>query len=398
MILNATAGKDYYIAGIPPQPNFSATPAMEESLLKASLSPAIGNITLEISAQRLIGIIETQMNTALAKMETMPQQPPSPLGMPQLNPRDMLNDFINVLRQADEVRIGMDFSGNILTLQYDIKALPNTLLADIFVDPHKDVRLMNYLSDMPIQFRSRAPKMSDIMGLANMAYGRLYQQLGINLDDMTELTKVFTGEMTGGFKFDADGLSFEGVYILQPGTNGETFLQNTYVPWLERYNQQIADQIAKQKGGVPTPIYARTGDSVVEGIKTIGFKPNLNAFIPPGNNAPPMPDKVNFEMRLAAKGDMMFVASNDARLSALIAKSRNLTQTAAPASTAQVDIKLQELFGMIRSLIPSKGMPITWPDDLGDMSMEVSMNNGTLSRNVNVKGTRCDKANGTHPS
>ena len=47
-----------------------------------------------------------------------------------LNLRELFNDMLNILRQADAVRLGVDLSGKNVALQYDIQALPGTLPAN----------------------------------------------------------------------------------------------------------------------------------------------------------------------------------------------------------------------------------------------------------------------------
>jgi hypothetical protein len=382
--LNAAARKDYYIAAIPPQPNFAVSPAVEETLLKASMTPVLGSITLETSPSRLLPMIEPQMDAALKKMEATQPPPTNPSGLPALDTRVVMSEMLNFSKQMETLRLGMDLSDNILTLQYDIDALPNTLLARILSDPKKDARLMSFPCDLPIQFRSRAPNMSDMMELANLVYGRLYRQLGINLDEMAELTKAFTGEIAGGISIDANGLVLEAIYIMQPGIKGEDFLQKTYLPWIERYGQQISAMIAKQNNKPQRPFYERTPDSIVNGVKVIGFKENINAILPIVDNKPAIFDKLIVEMRIAAAGDLMFIASDDVKMAALMKKGLGLVKTPAQGLTTQVDIKLGAFLKGIQSLLPPKGTAIVWPDSLSNVTMKAEMRDGKLISRTSI--------------
>lgn len=384
MILNATARKDYYVATFPPQPNSAISPAIEESLLQASITPVIGSITLEASTGRLLHMIEPQLDAALKQMEAFQSAPTNQSGLPQLETRAIFSDMLNFFKQMETLRLGMDLSDNILTLQYDIDALPDTLLARILTDPHSDTRLMNYLSDMPIQFRSRAPGMSDMMELANLVYGRLYGQLGINFDQMSELTKAFTGEIAGGMKMDATGIAMEAIYVLQPGINGEDFLYNTYLPWFERYGQQLSGLLAKQPGGLQSSLYERTPDSLVDGLKVIGMKQNLNAILATTGQNPAIFDKLAFEMRLASAGDLMFIASDDVKMANLIRTAHSLIKTPAQGPTTQVDIKLGALLKGIQSIMPTGGTSMVWPSDLGNMTMKTEMWDGKLTSRTRI--------------
>jgi hypothetical protein len=383
MMLNATVRKDYYIAAFPPQQNFTVSPALEESLQKASMAPVFGSITLETSASRLLSTIEPQMDAALKKMaETQPQANPS--GKTPQDTQAIIQDMLNILKQVDIVRFGIDLSGNILTIQYDIDAQPNTLLAGILTDPQKDTRLMNFPSDMPLQFRSRALSMPGMMELAKFGFGRLYHQLGINIDDMAERIKFFTGEIAGGIQIDSNGLAMESIYILQPGINGADFLEKTYLPWYERYIQQISEAAAKQKTGVKGLISERTPNSTVENLKVFGMKHNLSSLIPPGEKKPAISDKLSIEIRMASSKDLMFIASDDVKMANLIKKSRSLVKMPAQGPTILVDIKLGALIKGIQSLLPPKEASPVWPEDLGNATIKVDLKDGKLISHTSI--------------
>ena len=84
-------------------------------------------------------------------------------------------------------------------------------------------------------------------------------------------------------------------------------------------------------------------------------------------------------MRLAAAGDMMFAASSDAKLEGLINRSRGLTKSPAHGPTIRVDLKLGDLFKSIQSLSPSAKVPVVWPDNLGNLTMNTEIGNGKLA-------------------
>jgi hypothetical protein len=379
LMLNAATRKDYYIAAIPPQQKFDVSPALEESLNNASRVPVFGNITLEISAGRLLSILEPQLDAAIKKALEAQTPPANPSGMTLQDTQALLRDMLNILKQADTIRLGMDLSGSILTIQYDIDARPNTLLAGILTDPKKDTRLMSFLSDMPIQFRTRAPNLSGVMELTKLAYGRLYQQLGINIDDVAEMTRYFTGEMAGGIKINSSGLGMEAIYILQPGIRGEDFLPNTYLPWYAHYVRNISETAAKQAKGITGLTFERTPDSTVEGLKVFGMKENLKGLIPAGGDKLGILDKLSIEMRMAASKDLVFIASDDVKLANLIKKARGLTKTPAQGSTTLIDIKLGAFIKDIKSLFPQKGPAFVWPEDLGDVAIKAEVRDGKLT-------------------
>jgi hypothetical protein len=380
--LNAVARKNYYLTVLPPQPAFTVDQAVEESLAKASITPSSGNLTLEIPASKLAVMAEPQMAAFIMGMAAAQPQP-AQAGQPQLSPQDMqavMNDMLNMLKQVETLRLGIDFSGNIFTLHMDIDALPNTLMAQILNDPGSATRLMDYPIDMPIQFRSRAHNTSDMMNLLGSGFDRIYRLIGIDINNMKEINKALTGEQAGGIQLSANGLSLEAISVLQPGINGEDFLRNKYLPFLESANQQLSNLVPQQDGQPPAQIYERTADSTVAGIKVMGVKAKVNALKPPDEKIAGIFDKQVFGMRLAAVDNLLFIASDDAKMEALIIKSRNLAPARANGPMFRVDMKLGAFMKGIASLMPSGGTtPAALPDDLGNITMQAEMNNGQLT-------------------
>jgi hypothetical protein len=383
-MLNAAVRKDYYIAAFPPQQKLEVNPALEESLNKASTAPVFGSLTMEASASKLLAMIEPQMDAAYKKMaETQPPQA-NPAGMTPQDTQAVLQDMLNILKQVDTIRLGMDLSGNILTMQYDIEARPNTLLAGILTDPQRDTRLMSFSSDLPVQFQSRAPSMSGIMELAKLGYGRLYRQLGINIDDLAEMTKYFTGEIAGGIKIDSNGLAMEAIYILQPGINGADFLDKTYLPWYEHYIQQLSEVAARQKMGPKGLTFERTPGSTVEGLKVIGIKENFKGLIPQGEDKLGILNKLSIEMRMASSKDLLFIASDDVKLANLIKRARSLAKTPAQGPTTLIDIKLGVLMQGIQSLLQPNGSSHAWPDNIGNATIKAEVKDGKLISRISI--------------
>jgi hypothetical protein len=382
--LNATVRKDYYLMNVPPQPGFVISPAAEESLSKASMAPSAGSLVVKISADKFLAMVEPQMAAVYKGMAagSQPGQTSLPPGISAQDIQATMTDMLKTLKQAETLRLGMDISGNVLTLQYDIDALPNTLLAGVLTDPGDDTRLMDYPIEMPIQFRARAHNTSDMANLAGMSFGRIYRQLGLNLDDMKEINKDLTGETAGGLKVTSNGLELESISVLQPGISGEDFLQNKYLPYLERYNPQISNLAAQQTGLPPAQIYERTADSLVAGIKVLGVKAKLNVINPPGEKKTGIFDKQVFEMRMAAVGNLVLIASDDAKMESLINKSRGLSPTPAHGPMLRLDMKLGAFLSEVMSLLPSGGTPAVWPDDFGNLTMQAEMNNGKLAARI----------------
>lgn len=383
--LNAVARKNYYLTVIPPQPAFTVDPAVEESLAKASLTASSGNLSLEISTGKLAVMAEPQIAAFIMGM-TAAQPNPAQASQPQLSPQDMqavINEMVNMLKQAETLRLGIDFSGNIFTLYLDIDALPNTLLAHILDDPGSPTRLTDYQIDMPIQFRTRAHNTSDMMNLAGSGFDRIYRLIGIDINNMKEINQALTGEQAGGLQLSANGLALETISVLQPGINGEDFLRNKYLPFLEGANLQLSNLVPQQNSQPPVQTYERTADSTVAGIKVMGVK--INAIKPPDEKIAGLFAKQIFQLRLAAFDNLLFIASDDARMEALINKSRALAPAPAYGPMFRVDIKLGALMKGLVSVMPSGGTnPDALQDELGNITMQAEMKNGQLTSQTSL--------------
>jgi hypothetical protein len=190
--------------------------------------------------------------------------------------------------------------------------------------------------------------------------------------------------MSGGMKVASDGFTMEGMMILQPGTNGEDFLHNTYMPWFERYNKQITEALAKAAGKPTTQLYERTADSTVAGLKVVGIRTNISSIVPPEEQKKnPFLDQP-FEMRLAAVNDLLFFASNDATMESLISRGQNLASIPAKGPTVEFEIELGAFFRDIQSMIPAKDGSIPWPEDPGKLSIQSEMRDGKLITRTSI--------------
>jgi hypothetical protein len=382
--LSAVAGPDYYVAAFPPQPELAVNPAVEQSLVAASKAPADSNVVLEMAAARLLAMADPQMAALTKKLEDSPAPKTGPANISPQQIQTMMAEMLKTLKQIDLLRLGFDLSGDIFTLQFDVDALPNTPLAGVLTDLGGNTRVMDFQVDMPIQFRSRAHDMFGILDLMKAEIDPIYQQMGISLADMEDIIKVFTGEMSGGMKVASDGFTMEGMMILQPGTNGEDFLHNTYMPWFERYNKQITEALAKAAGKPTTQLYERTADSTVAGLKVVGIRTNISSIVPPEEQKKnPFLDQP-FEMRLAAVNDLLFFASNDATMESLISRGQNLASIPAKGPTVEFEIELGAFFRDIQSMIPAKDGSIPWPEDPGKLSIQSEMRDGKLITRTSI--------------
>lgn len=376
---SAIEGDNCYIFTYPPQQGFYLSPALENRLVNASEAPAAGNLVFEAKVDTLLDMFEPQMAALSSKIEASPEAKTGPSGISPQEIQSILNSTMETLRQVDILRLGLDLSADIFTLQFDLDALPDSELAGFLVDQGGDARLMDYRFDMPIQYRSRAHNMGGMMELMKSSLGSIYSQLGIDVDEMTEIMKAFTGETAGGFSVGPGGFVLEMVGVLQPGIEGGDYVENVYMPFFESYNKQISDLAAKETGKPGLTLYERTADSTVSGIKVMGVKTNLSAVIPPDQQKDNPFANQAFEMRIAGKDDLIFFASDDARMEELIAKSSNLTKSPAQGPTVRFDMDLGAFFKDIQSILPPGKAATPLPVDLGNVTMKADIGDGKIA-------------------
>lgn len=374
---NAVAGMDYYITAVPPQPQVSVSPALENSLVQASRTPAAGSLVLEAAVARLLEIAEAQIAPALKKMEE--SQPDGALP-PEFSPQDIhaiIDAMLAVVKQADIVRFGMDISEDVFTLLMDIEALPDTALAGTLTDAGGATRLMDYPIETPIQYHTRAYNVSGAMDLVGSYLDTIYRRLGlnINIDEMAKMNESFTGETAGGMNITSNGFAMEFIAVLKPGIDGEAFIRDSYLPWMERYGKSVSELAKGQTGEPQMMMFARTPDSSVAGVKVMGVKTNI---VTPNSKGGNPFDNLALEMRMAAKDDLMFIASDDAKIEKFINGTRSLIHSPAGGPTGRLTLDLSALLRNIQSLLPAGQSSVALPDNLGIISSEFEMKNGAL--------------------
>jgi hypothetical protein len=142
----------------------------------------------------------------------------------------------------------------------------------------------------------------------------------------------------------------------------------------------------RMKNQPPATLYERTKDSKVDGVQVTGMRMNLNALAGQTKSGSELFDK-GIEMRIAVVKDMMFTASDDARLGSLMKRTRNLSDAPVGGPMGRLDMDLSAFFRGIQSLLPPGGKPIPWPDSPVNLSMRIDMKNGKLATRTtfNVK-------------
>ncbi len=381
MAYGAIAGEDYYMTAFPPQPGFVLGPGVKETLLNASAAATASDLVVEAAASEFLTVAGPKFAAAIQNRAASQAASGGQTVMNAQETQAMLDNFLATFKQVETLRLGLDLSDTFFTLQLDIDALPDTFLAGLLTDQGDNTRLAGYQTESPFRFRTRSYNVSGMMQLMGSGLGQVYRQMGLDFEELAEMTKSFTGEMAGGMQLAPSGTVYEMVYVFQPGVDGRAFIADVYLPWFERYNRQMAAFVAQQSGQPLATIYERTADSTVAGTKVIGVKTNFAAMVPPGaENTPLLTDGQQiFETRLAAVGDLMLITSDDARMEKLVATVRGLQDAPAQGPMARFDMDLGTFMADLRNMMPPGTAPPTWPNDLGRVTMQAEMHNGNLA-------------------
>lgn len=379
----AAAREGYYLLSFPPRPGTlpAIDPALEQALLRASAVRPPVNLVLEIPAALLLARMKPQIDAALAKVG---EAEPAPSGsggvvIPPDEVRAMMGDMLGLVGQAETLRLGMEVEGEALSLVMDVEAGRDTALGRLFVDPGGETRLGEVAADMPLRFWSRAPEMSGMMELAELAYGRLYRRMGFDPGELSALAEAFTGEMSGGMRLDAEGIAMRGIYVLRPGVDGSAYIEQTYLPFLDRYAGRVAALAAAADRPAPAALYERTADSTVAGLRVVGLRMNPGALPGAGADGPDNPlEQLPFEVRMAASGDLLLFASSDAGIADLAARAAALAPVPAAGPTSRMEIDLGALLEGVRQIAPPRPGAAALPPLSGKMTVEVDMRDGGM--------------------
>lgn len=374
----AIAGSDYYLTTVPPQPGFTVSPSVEDSLALASRTPAAGSLVVEAAAANLIAMAEPLIAASLTKMEEAQTAETPPTDLSPQNIQAILNEMLAIGKQAKTLRFGIDITGDVLTLLMDIDALPDTALSRALVDPGGNTRLEDYPIDMPIQLQRRAFNITSTMDLLKPYLEAVYGQMGLDIvvDDMVKMAEYGTGEMAGGMNITANGLEIEFITVLKPGIDGEAFIRDNYLPMLHGLGKSVSESSTEQSKKPITVNFERTADSRVAGINVVGVKA---AIITADRKEQKIFEKLNMEFRMAAVDDLIFIASDDAKIEKSINGTRSLVTSPARGPMGRFTIDLTSLFQGIRSLLPPEMASFPFPDNIGKIAAQYEVQNGTLT-------------------
>jgi len=374
----AQEGTDYYLMPLPPQPEFTVHPDLEQKLIKASQSPTSGSLIVEAAAAKILATVEPQIEGALGEIAgTQPEG----TSQTDLSPQDLitiLHEMFALLEQAEILRFGIDLTEDSFTVIADIDAQPGTELAAAFVDIGGNCRLMNYPIDMPLRYHTRAYNIAGSQQLTKSYLETVYGMLGldINIDDVMMMAGSLTGEFAGGMNFTPEGIEIQMAAVLQPGVDGEAFIRDSYLPLLENYSDKVSDMVKEQEDRPQIMTVQRTEDSYVDGVRIMGVKTHIQSLSEPKQNGL---DNINLEMRMASLNDMLFIASSDAKIRDLIEGTRNLVPVPASGPTGRLVIDMSAFLKNLKSLIPHEPPTPNLPEDLGEITTYFDLKEGRLA-------------------
>ncbi len=368
---NAIAGSDYYIFALPPGQGGVVSDPMEEALITASLSAPEGLVSADIAAARLIDKAEPQIKAKLQKLGQQVAQAPE-TDMDPEQTKQMLSALIETGRQVRRLSFGMDSSKGDFVFFFNIGALANSRLAEVFksAGEDKDLLLADYTRDYPVHFRSKPYDVNAVMDLLDTHFGPLYQQMGIDFGKLTRIMQYFSGEAAGGIAFDSNGVTMEVIAGLDEKQEvPQDYLETVYIPWLLDYGQAMADYLNEQSPEIKLgPLFQPMPASEVAGHSVNGVRFNM-----PSTGPEPQMD-FEFEMRMTRLDSMILMASDDDRLERLIDKAKHFEKRKAGGPFMEMDIDLDAYLGGIYQLMPDQVKPDkTEIPELGDLTYTLDM-------------------------
>ena len=380
----AIAGEDYYAMRFPPAPEMKLSGPERNFLVQASRQSSEANILVEMAAHDVLLKSENQIEAAIQAMAASTTSGDAQAPFTPEETQIMVRDFMAAFKQVDTLRLGLDIDSEALMLLLDVKGTQGSYLSGLLTDQKTDVRLGAYQPDYPMQFRSRAYNMVGVMQMLGASFGQIYTKMGFDFDELAEIAKGLTGEMAGGMALDQNGMTFEMVYALHDTVNGETYLTQVYLPWFEKYNRRMAALMEDQTGQPVTPLYERMPDTTVAGKNVIGVRTRFPAMTPTGNQMPANAIFQDYQTRMTAVGDLILAASSDATIEKMINQVDGLQKTPAEGPLAEFSMDMGAYLRGLQSLMPDSGQAVAIPADIGDLTMQATMQEGELTTRTRI--------------
>jgi len=380
---NAQSGDDYYLIGFPPGQALELPENVQQDLVAASNSVSDMAFKVDIAVSALLANNKVQIQQWLQKLESMPVQQQAP-GQSTPSPAEIKEMMTGMLAKAEElnnISMGLDFNQSTLKMAFNAKAKRKSDLYDLFSEKAKTAKLADYITVQDVSFQSLGYDVEGMLGLFDSLFGKIYEQMGIDFENIASLGEHFTGETAGGMSFSDDGITFEMLAGLKNEDTKGDFTETVYMPWLMEYSRDLSRMMEKELQSKIDPLFVRTPDTRVKGHKVAGVKFQFPAFPVPGDlqNNIDMGRMMNYSFRMTTVGDLALMAPDDQRLGELIDLAAGMKAKPSSGPLLQGTVDMSQYFNYLKSIIPEAEMKLPDFPASGRMEFRVDVNDGELS-------------------
>ena len=388
---NATVENGYYILTLPPGQPVVISTAFKTALNTASRTRDKAFITVEVGLRQLMAKSDEQIQQMLMQMENMPQtgemqeMPISPQDV-----RQMLEDMMDTAAQLETFKLSLDLTRDKLSILTEARAASGSDLAKLFVASKGISVLGNFKPGHDVNYRSRSHDYSGFFNIIEKTFGAIYRKMGIDFSEIAEIMDNYTGEMAGGISFGDDSFQFEGIDVLKDPQKAATYIENVYLPWIEKFSQNMVDKIGEMSGEKIENPYMRAKPSTVAGYKVYGAKfkmPDLPTTA--GNAAYPQPELPElfkeFEWRFTTVGRYFVFASDDKQMAKMIKKAKTLKPQSVKGPLIAMDMDFRSYLQLIGSMIPQASQFDQQIPNLGRLYMTFDFKDGKALSSSTIK-------------
>jgi len=390
---NAKIGSNYYMISLPPGSPQVISGNMEEALLKAGSSKSKTTIMAQATVGRLLKKNREQIDNWLKKIEiSKMQRTDTPMAPAPEDARAMISGMLDIASQLDTISFGIDLTAAKLAFVFSSQARAESEIAGLFTRTDTSARLSTFKPDFQINFGSGPYNIAGFLKMMGNTFGPFSQKVGLDFSEIASMCEPFSGEMAGGLSYDKDKINFETISVLKNGNQAVDFLENVYLPWMEKYSRNLAGLLEQQSGRKLADVFVRTADTEVAGCKVVGVKSKIPVFpaLPQtaGVPAPDCPIMV-YDTRMTTVDNLLLMASNDRRLKKMIGLARTFKETTSNGPLMTLDMDLGAYLSALGEMLPDLNIPM--PGDkkafssLGKLAFTMNLENGRIDTVTSFK-------------
>ena len=314
---------DYYLVTLPPGQPVVISTAFKTALNTASRAKTRSFIDIEIGLRQLMAKGDQQIQQMLLQLETMPQN--QEMQDAPFSPRDvreMMENILDAARQLETFSLSIDLTTTRLSILSEMRAASGTELAKAFVAAKGSSVLGNFKPNRDLNYRLQTYDYTGLVAILDKTFGSFYKKMGIDFSEISEIMAHYTGEMAGGMSFGKDSFQFEGIDVLKDPQKADTFIENVYLPWIEKFSQTMVEKLGELSGEKIENPFMRAKTSTVAGHKVYGAKFKMPDFTNTGAGVDfsQMKALEVFEWRFTTVGRYFVYATDDKLLAKMIKK------------------------------------------------------------------------------